>query len=93
MTEFSRKNTSSEIRRSHNNDLIRRMRGGESLTAIDSKASWFPPRPIIQKDKSEMTRLYGAHEPKPVLARAGSQQDDMPREKRNVLAFPDQNRQ
>ena len=47
-----------DLRRQHNSDLIRRMRNGESLTSFDSKASWYPPRPIIQKDKAEMARLY-----------------------------------
>jgi hypothetical protein len=37
---------------------MRRMRGGESLNAYDSKASWFPPRPIIKKDDKEVSRVY-----------------------------------
>ena len=49
-------------RKFHNQDLIRRMRNGESLSAIDSKASWYPPRPNIKKDAKEMARLYGQFE-------------------------------
>lgn len=49
---------SSELRRQHNLDLMRRMRGGESLNAYDSKASWFPPRPIVKKDEKEISRVY-----------------------------------
>lgn len=58
-----------DIRRQHNVELIRRMRNGESLTSFDSKSSWYPPRPIIEKDKAEMARLYesqGAAKPAPV---------------------------
>lgn len=59
MTDFDKKpKDTSGMRKKHNGDLIRRMRNGESLTAIDSKASWFPPRPVIEKDKTEMKRLY-----------------------------------
>lgn len=58
MTDFSKKKNASDLRKQHNGDLIRRMRNGESLNAIDSKASWFPPRPVIEKDKREMARLY-----------------------------------
>lgn len=59
MTDFAKKNkNSTDIRKQHNGDLIRRMRNGDSLNAVDSKASWFPPRPTIEKDKREMARLY-----------------------------------
>ena len=61
MNDQSFKNTR-DLRRQHNSELIRRMRNGESLTSFDSKASWYPPRPIIQKDKSEMARLYDSQE-------------------------------
>jgi hypothetical protein len=50
--------SSKELRRQHNLDLMRRMRGGESLNAYDSKASWFPPRPVIKKDEKEVSRVY-----------------------------------
>lgn len=45
-------------RREHNQDLLRRMRSGESLRTVDSRSSWFPPRPIIQKDQEAISRLY-----------------------------------
>jgi len=50
--------SSKELRRQHNLDLMRRMRSGESLNAYDSKASWFPPRPVIKKDEKEVSRVY-----------------------------------
>jgi hypothetical protein len=46
-------------RKSHNDDLIRRYRNGESLCAVDGKATWFPPRPLIEKDPEAIKRLYG----------------------------------
>jgi hypothetical protein len=52
------KKPTGDRRKEHNLDLVRRMRSGEPLNAIDSKASWYPPRPIIQKDRVEMARLY-----------------------------------
>lgn len=55
-------NNSSDRRRQRNSDLIRRMRNGEQLNAIDSKASWYPPRPVIKKDQDEMARLYNGVE-------------------------------
>lgn len=51
-----------DLRRQRNHELLRRMRTGESLTSFDSKASWYPPRPIIAKDKAEMARLYQQQE-------------------------------
>lgn len=52
------KHRSRDLRKQHNAELLRRMRNGEALNAIDSKASWYPPRPLIKKDEREMARLY-----------------------------------
>jgi hypothetical protein len=46
------------IRKARNEQLIRRMKAGEPLWSYDSKASWFPPRPIIEKDQTAIKRLY-----------------------------------
>ena len=54
------KKRSVDLRKQHNADLIRRMRNGEPLNTIDSKASWYPPRPLIKKDVGDMARVYGA---------------------------------
>jgi hypothetical protein len=51
-------NNKEDLRKSRNEELIRRMKAGESLWSYDSKASWFPPRPIIEKDKDAIKRLY-----------------------------------
>ena len=47
-----------DLRNKRNQDLIRRMNEGEVLCSFDSKDSWFPPRPIIKKDKKALKRLY-----------------------------------
>lgn len=49
---------SNDIRKARNEQLIRRMKSGEPLWSYDSKASWFPPRPIIEKDPEAIKRLY-----------------------------------
>jgi hypothetical protein len=41
-----------------NEELIKRMHAGESLTRFDSSTSWFPPRPIIEKDKKALDFLH-----------------------------------
>jgi hypothetical protein len=53
------KKTTKKTRIDRNNELIHRMRAGEVLTSFDSKSSWYPPRPIIEKDVHEIARLYG----------------------------------
>ncbi len=47
-------------RKDHNQEILKRMAAGEPLWAFDSKASWFPPRPVIQKDPKAIGQLYGA---------------------------------
>jgi hypothetical protein len=49
---------SNDSRKRHNEQLIRRMKSGEPLWSYDSKASWFPPRPMIEKDPEAIKRLY-----------------------------------
>ena len=50
--------TTQDSRKRHNEQLIRRMKSGEPLWSYDSKASWFPPRPMIEKDPEAIKRLY-----------------------------------
>ena len=66
------------LRTLHNIELIRRMRDGDPLKSFDSRASWFPPRPVIAKDSAAISNLYGSQKRKPRVARveedhAGSQ--------------------
>jgi len=48
------------FRKERNTDLIRRMQSGEQLTSFNSYSSWYPPRPIIEKDKKAVLELYGS---------------------------------
>ncbi len=50
---------SQNLRQDRNSELLRRMRTGEQLTSFNSYSSWFPPRPIIEKDESAIHKLYG----------------------------------
>ena len=50
--------TFDQKRRERNSELVRRMRDGDSLTSFSNASSWFPPRPIIQKDSAEIAKLY-----------------------------------
>lgn len=45
-------------RNDRNKDIVDRMRAGDKLSSFSSHDSWFPPRPIIRKDKSLMAKLY-----------------------------------
>lgn len=51
--------TKTEIRTNHNRELLKRMEAGESLSSFDSQSSWFPPRPVLEKDQEAVKRLYG----------------------------------
>lgn len=55
VTEIKSRN----LRKERNADILRRMRNGEQLASFNSYASWFPPRPIIQKDIHALQELYG----------------------------------
>jgi hypothetical protein len=46
-------------RRLRNQEILTRMQQGESLNCFDSYTSWFPPRPIVKKDRTGMNKLYG----------------------------------
>lgn len=63
-----------QLREEHNKDLIRRMRNGEPLTSFNSESSWFPPRPIIEKNTEALSKLYGEEkeEMKPAAEKKGA---------------------
>ena len=46
------------MRKKANNDLIKRMREGLPLNRYHAQDSWFPPRPVIQKDFTSISKLY-----------------------------------
>jgi hypothetical protein len=72
------------MRTRHNIDLIRRMRDGEPLKSFDSRASWFPPRPVIEKDSRAVSSLYGAQARKTRVAKV---QDEHDGSQAKIIAF------
>lgn len=46
-------------REKHNQDIIERMKSGDTLQRYTAQSSWFPPRPVIKKDVSAIEMLYG----------------------------------
>jgi len=51
-----------KARQKRNAELIRKMKKGESLTSFTTDGSWFPPRPVIKKDKKLVSKLHGLEE-------------------------------
>lgn len=51
-------------RKAKNDELIERMRAGESLSSFDKNQSWYPNRGVIKKDKDAIAKLYGEAEKK-----------------------------
>jgi hypothetical protein len=47
-------------REKHNQDIIERMKSGDTLQRYTAQSSWFPPRPVIKKDSQAIEILYGA---------------------------------
>lgn len=45
-------------RKARNRDLLLRMQSGDALQSYSTEASFFPPRPMVEKDKEAMRRLY-----------------------------------
>ena len=48
------------LRKERNQEILRKMRAGESLSSFDSQASWFPERPKIEKNLEAIQKLYGS---------------------------------
>lgn len=42
----------------HNQGVLERFKRGETLSLLPPSATWFPPRPIIEKDKDAIKELY-----------------------------------
>jgi len=58
--------TARQNRLANNKRLSELVKDGEIIhSSFNSQASWFPPRPLIEKDKKTMNRLYGMDEEKP----------------------------
>ncbi len=61
-TSFARERN---LRKERNTDVIRRMRNGDQLSSFNSYSSWFPPRPVVEKDTDAVKKLYG-QAPRPI---------------------------
>ena len=46
-------------RKSHNKNILRKMKQGEALATINTMMSWYPPRPVLKKNKHALRKLYG----------------------------------
>lgn len=50
-----------DLRQERNTELLRRMANGEKLSSFNSIDSWYPPRPITEKDEEAINQLYGSN--------------------------------
>lgn len=48
------------LRDERNSELLRRMANGEKLSSFNSFDSWYPPRPVTEKDPEAINELYGS---------------------------------
>lgn len=48
-----------EKRRKANKSILERFMRGETLATVPPDATWYPPRPIIAKDKEAIKKIYG----------------------------------
>lgn len=56
--------TADQLRRQRNRDLMAWIKGGPTTSAmVDALMTFFPPRPVIKKDRAEMRRVYGEVKP------------------------------
>ena len=53
------KEVEEERRKRKNADVISRMRSGDPLVLIPISDTWFPPRPLVTKDRESIQKLYG----------------------------------
>lgn len=49
---------SKETRKEHNSSVLDRFFNGESLSSFRAMDSWFPPRPVIKKNKKTLKFIF-----------------------------------
>lgn len=59
-----------ELRERRNAEMIRRLKAGDTFTAVDAYDTWYPPRPINEKDMDAVCRLYGIDQSKVKLIKS-----------------------
>ena len=58
LSEDEKKRRAEQRRRQHNLNIRKRMKQGDDLArGLDVSDTWFPPRPIIEKDQKEIYRI------------------------------------
>lgn len=60
----------------HNQEILDRMKSGDTLQRYTAQASWFPPRPVIKKDTKAIEILYGKKEHKEDSKEASKSEKD-----------------
>ena len=55
----SSKSKIKNLRRERNAEVLRKLKNGDYLSSFNSYASWYPPRPIIEKSQEDINKLYG----------------------------------
>jgi hypothetical protein len=48
-------------RKEENKRILDKLKHGENINTVSTEATWYPPRPIIQKD---LSKLYPDHQVK-----------------------------
>ena len=56
--------------------ILEKMQRGESLVTVPTQATWFPPRPIIEKSKKDIERLYNISASPHTLSLVTGENDD-----------------
>lgn len=54
LSQFERQK---KIRKKHNKEIIAKMVRGDDLHAYSAEDSWYPERPVIEKDQKIMNKL------------------------------------
>jgi len=63
-------------RKERNKNLIERMKRDEPLNLYEPTSTFFPPRPVIAKNKKDIERLYGEIKKEPSIRICGDTSDD-----------------
>ena len=51
-----------EKRKKANKSVLDRFMRGETLATVPPEATWFPPRPLIPKNRKDILKVYGIKE-------------------------------
>lgn len=60
-------------RKLENDRILAKLMRGENLATVPPEATWFPPRPRIEKNLDALERLYGVTQKKSKLTVVGKE--------------------